>query len=126
MLAEVKVLIVLTMLSQGAVCLAAPDVMICLHRDGQVRVEPFEPTCCRGEAAPRCPDEECRDLPVLDPSPIDSPDAPLLLDTAVLLAPPLLEEFPTASVPTCPRPRSFSGPPPPEAGPYVTIVILRL
>jgi len=124
-LAGVKVLIVVVATLPGLARLAAPDQMICLHRDGQVRVEPFQPGCCLGEAEPSCPDEDCKDLPVVDPSPLDAPDGPLVLDVVSLPAPPPVEELPPAHVPTWNRPMSFSGPPPPGPERHVTTVVLR-
>ena len=125
MLARVKVAIVVMAILPGMARLAAPDQMICLHRDGQVRLEPYEPACCLGEAEPGCPDEECRDLPVVDPSPLDAPDAPLALDVVSVPAPTPIEEVLAAFVPTWIRPRSFSGPPPPGWERHVTTVVLR-
>ena len=126
MLAQVRVLTVVLALSQSVVCLTAPDQMICLHRDGQVRLERFEPSCCRGETAPSCPDEECQDIPVVDASPTDLPDAPLVLDVVAVVVEPPVESAPFIPLPTLNRPRSFSGPPPPGPEQHLATVILRL
>jgi hypothetical protein len=121
-----KVLLVLLALTPGAALLAEPDRMLCLHRNGEVRVEPIEPSCCRGETTPSCPDEECQDLPIVETSPISSPEAAaLMLDFSWALVEPPAELPPMAPVPRLHRPRSFSGPPPPGPERHLTTVVLR-
>jgi hypothetical protein len=125
MLVDVKVLIGLLAMLPGLARVALPEEMICIHRDGQVRVEPIAPACCLGEDEPVCPDEQCSDLPLVDPSPVSMPDAPLVLDLVSLPAPPLVVEFLPASIPTWNRPSSTSGPPPPGPERHLTTVVLR-
>ena len=125
-----RLLVALISLLPGAASLAAPDRMLCLHRDGEVRVEPMEPSCCRGETSdsstPSCPDEGCQDLPVVDASPISPPEAvaPILDVCWVSVAPPA-DESPFLPFPRLNRPRSFSGPPLPGPERHLTTVILR-
>ena len=122
-----KILVVLFALLPGVASLAAPDTMLCLHRDGQVRVEPIEPSCCRGEESePACPDDQCQDLPVVEASPLGAPDAPMTLDVTSIPADLSLESVGLPPAPEFRRPRSFSGPPPPGSDPHVSIFILRL
>jgi hypothetical protein len=123
-LARVRALISLVALLPGLARLASPEQMICLHRDGQVRVEPLVPACCLGEDVPICPDEECQDLPLVDPSPIDSPDAPIGLEGVSLPSMPPVEDLPP-DVPGDHRPGSFSGPPPPGPERHLLTVVLR-
>ena len=122
-------------LSQGGAAFAAPDFMLCFHRDGHVQVEIFELLCCRSEeenskpSTSTCPDENCQDLPIVESSSIVSPELGPALDVGSSI---LVSVLPAASdpsvLPVAPdlqRPRSFSGPPPPGPERYLRTVVLR-
>ena len=128
-----KLLALLMILSQGTVAFAAPEFMLCFHSDGHVRVEAFELLCCRDDAeepapAPVCPDEDCRDVPVVESSPSMAPEVGSAFEGAVSL---LSFDVPAAvfpfafPVPPPHRPHSVSGPPPPGPERHLLTVILR-
>jgi len=130
-----KLLALLMILSQGAVAFAAPEFMLCFHRDGHVRVEAFELLCCRGEAeepasrAPACPDEDCRDLPVVESSPSTLPEVGSAFEAPVpspaFDVPADFGSLFAFPVPFPSRPRSVSGPPPPGPERHLLTVVLR-
>ncbi len=131
-----RLLLVLFAATQGTAAFSSPEFMLCLHRDGHVRVEPFEQLCCRSEGAepapvpPSCPDENCRDLPVIESTPQLAPDSGISIvegSGGVLVFDPAMQVLGKSDyqVDDPVRPPSFSGPP--LAGPeqHLLTVVLR-